>query len=65
MRWSGDAAEPDGVVFSTGIGDGGYPTYVGRDAEGGVVSVVHHGGQLPWALSGLPGTPPRGLAAGD
>ena len=48
----------DGVLFSTGWGDGGYPTYLGQDADGVVVSVVSFGGVLPWNLSGLPGDPP-------
>lgn len=48
----------DGVLFATGYGDGGYPTYLGSDADGQVVSVVSFGMVLPWSLSGLPGTPP-------
>ncbi|WP_370521018.1 DUF4241 domain-containing protein [Cellulomonas sp. H30R-01] len=48
----------DAVVFSAGYGDGGYPTFLGYDADGVVVSAVSYGGVLPWALSGLPGTPP-------
>lgn len=48
----------DGVVFSAGYGDGGYPTFIGYDAADEVVSVVSYGFVIPWALSGLPGTPP-------
>ena len=47
----------DGIVFSTGIGDGGYPTYAGRDADGNVVALLNDGG-MPWATAGFPGTPP-------
>jgi len=50
----------DGVQFSAGWGDGGYPTFVGYDAAGQEVSVVSHGLIIPWSLSGLPGTPPSG-----
>ncbi|WP_158580756.1 DUF4241 domain-containing protein [Cellulomonas rhizosphaerae] len=50
----------DGLQFSAGWGDGGYPTIVGYDAAGQEVSVVSHGLIVPWALSGLPGTPPSG-----
>jgi hypothetical protein len=49
---------PDALLFSTGYGDGGYPTFAGRDADGRVVSVVSFGGVLPWAYGGLPGRPP-------
>ena len=49
----------DGVLFFTGIGDGGYPTYLGLDQDGRVVAVVSEGWVVPWALSGLPGTPPE------
>lgn len=52
----------DGVVFSAGYGDGWYPTYLGYDAAGQVVSVVSDGFVVPWALSGLPGTPPAGVS---
>ncbi|MBO1751763.1 DUF4241 domain-containing protein [Actinotalea sp. BY-33] len=55
-RSSGDRV--DGVLFSTGWGDGYYPTYLGEDAAGDVVSVVSFGGVVPWNLSGLPGAPP-------
>lgn len=48
----------DGVVFSAGYGDGGYPTFVGYDVADEIVSVVSYGFVIPWALSGLPGTPP-------
>ncbi|MDC7122664.1 DUF4241 domain-containing protein [Cellulomonas fimi] len=48
----------DAVVFSAGYGDGGYPTFLGYDADDEVVSAVSYGFVLPWALSGLPGTPP-------
>ena len=47
----------DGIVFGTGIGDGGYPTYAGRDADGNVVALLNDGG-MPWASAGVPGTPP-------
>ncbi|WP_199424757.1 DUF4241 domain-containing protein [Actinotalea solisilvae] len=50
--------QADGVLFSTGWGDGVYPTYLGLDADGDVVSVVLFGGVLPWNLSGLPGEAP-------
>ncbi|MFD0481984.1 DUF4241 domain-containing protein [Kineococcus sp. GCM10028916] len=53
---SSDGVE-DGIVFSTGIGDGGYPTYAGRDADGNVVALLNDGG-MPWATAGVPGTPP-------
>lgn len=48
----------DGVLFSTGWGDGYFPTYLGKDADGDVVSVVSFGGVIPWNLSGLPGEAP-------
>lgn len=48
----------DGVLFSTGWGDGFYPTYLGKDASGEIVSVVSFGGVIPWNLSGLPGQAP-------
>ncbi|WP_456785720.1 DUF4241 domain-containing protein [Cellulomonas sp. P5_C5] len=48
----------DGVVFSSGWGDGGYPTFLGYDSAGQVVSVVSYGFVIPWELSGLPGTGP-------
>ena len=50
----------DSVLFPTGAGDGGYPVHLGRAADGRVVSAVFDSGMLPWALSGLPGTPPAG-----
>lgn len=53
---SSDGVE-DGIVFSTGIGDGGYPTCAGCDAEGNVVALLDDGG-TPWATAGVPGTPP-------
>jgi hypothetical protein len=59
LRGNADQDRPNGFLFSTGIGDGGYPTYLGRDADGTVVSVVSYGYLVPWRLSGLPGTPPR------
>lgn len=49
----------DGVVFSTGIGDGGYPTYAGYDADGRVVSVLSDGG-MPWESAGVAGGLPAG-----
>ncbi|GEA89259.1 DUF4241 domain-containing protein [Cellulomonas cellasea] len=56
----GPAGGPaDGFLFSSGWGDGGYPTFLGRSADGDVVSVVSYGYVLPWELSGLPGHPPR------
>ncbi|MEW9266578.1 DUF4241 domain-containing protein [Kineococcus endophyticus] len=51
----------DGVVFSTGVGDGGYPTYAGYDAEGRVVSVLSDGG-MPWETAGTTGGLPVGYA---
>jgi hypothetical protein len=54
-----DDERPDGVMFNTGYGDGGYPTVIGRAADGRIVSVVSYGFVVPWRLSGLPGTPPR------
>jgi hypothetical protein len=53
---------PDGVLFSTGWGDGWYGTYLGRDEGGNVVAVVSDGHVVPWEISGLPGEPPAGLA---
>lgn len=54
-----EGGPPDGILFSTGYGDGGYPTLVGRTADGRIVSVVSYGLVVPWALSGLPGAPPQ------
>lgn len=54
-----DDKPADGVVFDIGYGDGGYPTLLGWSAEGRIVSVVSYGFVVPWALSGLPGVPPR------
>lgn len=54
----------DGILFSTGWGDGAYPTYLGEDASGTVVSVVSFGVVLPWNLSGLPGVPPPASEVG-
>lgn len=56
LRMTDGAA--DVVLFSSGWGDGGYPTYAGYDAGGDLVSLVSHGFVVPWVLSGLPGTPP-------
>jgi hypothetical protein len=58
LRRNEDQPEPSGFLFPTGVGDGWYGTYLGRAADGRVVSVVSYGGLVPWALSGLPGTPP-------
>jgi hypothetical protein len=52
---------PESILFPTGIGDGRYPTLIGTDARGRVVSVVHTGYLLAWELSGLPGPKPAGL----
>ena len=60
MVRSTDGVE-DGIVFGTGIGDGGYPTYAGRDADGNVVALLNDGG-MPWASAGVPGTPPPDYA---
>jgi hypothetical protein len=49
------------VTWSTGYGDGGYPTLLGLDADGRIASVVHDGLILPWSYSGIPGAPPPGL----
>jgi hypothetical protein len=54
----------DGVVFSTGIGDGGYPTYAGYDADGRVVSVLSDGG-MPWETAGVSGGLPVGYVPLD
>lgn len=51
----------DRFMFSSGWGDGGYPTYLGRSADGSVVGVVSYGYVLPWDLAGLPGEPPPGV----
>jgi hypothetical protein len=53
------SGQADSVLFSTGYGDGGYPTFVGRDAQGDIASVVSFGFVLPWADSGLPGPSPH------
>lgn len=47
----------DRVLFSIGY-DGGYPTFVGRDAQGDIASVVSFLYLLPWSYSGLPGKAP-------
>ena len=52
------SGEIDAVLFSTGYGDGGYPTFAGYDASGRVASLVSFGYVLPWRYSGLPGAPP-------
>ena len=59
LRTPRGGARPDAVLFSTGYGDGGYPTLVGRDANGVAVSLVSYGFVVPWRLSGLPGRPPQ------
>lgn len=59
------AGDVDSVMFSTGIGDGGYPTFVGYDAAGEIVSLVSYGGLVPWSASGLPGAPPPADALGE
>jgi hypothetical protein len=46
----------DTVIFTTGYGDDGYPTLVGRDAHRRIASVFSFGYVLPWRMSGLPGT---------
>ena len=51
----------DSVLFSTGYGNGAYPTELGYGASGKVVSLVSYGFVVPWRLSGLPGTPPKGV----
>lgn len=58
LRQGAEETRPSGVLFTTGYGDGGYPTYGGRDAAGRLVSLVSYGGIVPWALSGLPGPVP-------
>jgi hypothetical protein len=62
LRRNEDQPQPTGFLFHTGVGDGGYPTYVGRNARGEIVSVVNDGLLVPWALSGLPGSPPPEVA---
>jgi hypothetical protein len=52
LRWSGNVTEPDGFLLETGIGDGGYATYVGRDARGQITSVVHDGGHCSGRSAG-------------
>lgn len=49
----------DAVMFGIGYGDGGYPVLLGHAEDGRIVSVVTTGFVVPWALSGLPGTPPE------
>lgn len=61
LRSSGGTV--DAVSFATGWGDGWYGTFLGRDASGTVVAVVHDGHIVPWEISGLPGAVPEGLAA--
>jgi len=46
------------VVYSNGIGDGGYPGAAGLDSRGRLVAVTWQFGE-PWALGGFPGRPPR------
>ena len=58
LRLATKGAAIDGVAFFTGYGDGYYPTFVGKDKTGAVVSIVSYGGVLPWRDAGLPGKAP-------
>jgi hypothetical protein len=49
----------DSVLFSTGNGNGAYPTELDYDVSGKIVSLVFYGFVVPWRLSGLPSTPPK------
>lgn len=49
----------DAVLFETGYGDGYYPTFVGKDKTGAIVSVVSYDYVLPWRDAGLPGKAPK------
>lgn len=67
QRRSSPDGPVDGVLFSTGWGDGAYPVLLGRAADGAVVSVLCWTDVVPWSTTGLPGTPPPewGDPAGD
>ena len=52
------AGRVDGFMVLT-QGDGWFPTFVGRDAAGAVVSVVWYAITVPWAFAGLPGPAPE------
>jgi hypothetical protein len=61
-RRNEDQPRPTGFLFRTGFGDGRYPTYLGRNAQGEVVSVLQDDLLVPWALNGVPGKPPPEVA---
>lgn len=64
LRRTAGATQPDVVAFSTGYGDGGYPTFAGYDASDRIASLVNFGYVLPWRYSGLPGAPPTSPEVG-